>query len=88
MFPDGQGDRADEREVVGFNHLCLEVADIDRSIAELEAARVPLIRAKQMGADGNWQCWIEDPDGHRIELMQLMPDCMQAKALARLRAEG
>ena len=53
-------------------YVCLEVADIDVAARELEAAGVPLIRGKQMGADGNWQAWIEDPDGHRIELMQMM----------------
>ena len=37
-----------------------------------------------MGADGNWQAWIEDPDGHRIELMQMMPEGLQANALARM----
>lgn len=88
VFPEGVGERAAEREVVGFNHLCLEVTDIDRSLRELEAAGVPLIRGKAMGADGNWQAWIEDPEGHRIELMQMMPDCLQAKALARMKAGG
>jgi lactoylglutathione lyase len=88
VFPDGVGERAAEREAVGYNHLCLEVADIDTALAELEAAGVPLIRGKAMGADGNWQAWIEDPEGHRIELMQMMPDCLQAKAIARMRAGG
>lgn len=86
VFPDGEGEMAAPREAVGFNHLCLEVPDIDKAVAELEAAGVPLIRPKTMGADGNWQCWIEDPDGHRIELMRMMPGCLQEKAIARLRA--
>ena len=86
VFPEGVGERAAERDAVGFNHLCLEIADIDVALLELEAAGVPLIREKQMGADGNWQAWIEDPDGHRIELMQMMPDSLQAKALARMAA--
>ena len=85
VFPEGVGERAAEREAVGFNHMCLEVADIDGALRELEAAGVPLIREKQMGADGNWQAWIEDPDGHRIELIQLMPDSLQAAAIARRR---
>ena len=84
VFPEGVGDRAADRDAVGYNHICLEIADIDVALRELEAARVPLIREKQMGADGNWQAWIEDPDGHRIELMQMMPDGLQAKALARM----
>jgi lactoylglutathione lyase len=86
VFPEGVGERAAEREAVGFNHICLEVGDIDAALRELQAAGVALIRDKQMGADGNWQAWIEDPDGHRIELMQMMPDSLQAKALARMAA--
>jgi lactoylglutathione lyase len=88
VFPEGVGDRAADRDAVGYNHICLEIADIDVALRELEAARVPLIREKQMGADGNWQAWIEDPDGHRIELMQMMPDGLQAKALARMASGG
>jgi len=84
VFPEGEGERAAEREAVGYNHMCLEVPDIDAALRELDAAGVPLIRDKQMGADGNWQAWIEDPDGHRIELMQMMPDSLQAKAIARM----
>ena len=38
-----------------------------------------------MAADKNWQAWIEDPDGNRIELMQIMPDCLQLEAIARLK---
>src|SRR3712207_2744851 len=88
VFPEGEGERAAEREAVGYNHMCLEVSDIDVALRELDAAGVPLIRDKQMGADGNWQAWIEDPDGHRIELMQMMPDSLQAKAIARMAAGG
>ena len=88
VFPEGVGERAAEREAVGFNHLCLEVADLDFALRELETAGVPLTRGKQMGADGNWQAWIEDPEGHRIELMQMMPDSLQAKAIARMAAGG
>jgi lactoylglutathione lyase len=83
VFPDGEGERAAEREAVGYNHMCLSVPDIDQTLGELEASGVPLIRPKTLGADGNWQAWIEDPDGHRIELMQMASDSMQAAAIAR-----
>ncbi len=88
VFPDGQGDRAGEREVVGYNHLCLEVPDIEKTVKELASLGVEMIRPKVLGVDGNWQTWIEDPDGHRIELMQMMPDSLQAKAIARINAAG
>lgn len=86
VFPEGVGERAGEREVVGYNHMCLEVPDIAQSVRELAAMGVEMIRPKVLGVDGNWQTWIEDPDGHRIELMQMMPDSLQAKAIARLNA--
>jgi lactoylglutathione lyase len=85
VFPDGEGDRAPEREVVGYNHMCLEVPDIEQSVRELEALGIPLIRPKILAADGNWQTWIEDPDGHRIELMQMAEDGMQVQAIRRMR---
>ena len=84
VFPDGEGKRAAEREAVGFNHMCLAVPDIDQTVVELEAAGIELIRPKALGADGNWQCWIEDPEGHRIELMQMAENSMQAQAVAHI----
>lgn len=85
VFPDGEGERAAEREAVGYNHMCLAVPDIEETVRELNAAGVEMIRPKVLGADGNWQTWIEDPDGHRIELMQMMPDAMQPAAIERLK---
>ena len=49
-------------------------------------AGVDLLSPIKMGADGNRQAWIEDPDGNRIELMEMAPDCLQLKAIARLKA--
>lgn len=88
LFPDGEGDRAPGRDATGMNHLCLGVADIDVIVADLKTANVPLAIQKKMAADLNWQCWIDDPDGNRIEIMQLMPDCLQLAAVKRLKAEG
>ena len=85
IFPDGTGDRAPEREPVGYNHMCLTVPDIDQCLAELEAAGIPLIRPRVKQVDNNLQCWIEDPDGHRIELMQMAEDSLQGAAIARLK---
>jgi lactoylglutathione lyase len=86
VFPEGTGERAAERDVVGFNHICLQVPDIEQTVVELATLGIELIRPKIKAADGNWQTWIEDPDGHRIELMQMDPDCLQAQAIARIRA--
>ena len=85
VFPDGEGERAPEREATGYNHMCLVVPDIEQCLAELAAAGVPLIRPKVKQVDNNWQCWIEDPDGHRIELMQMAEDSLQGQAIQRLK---
>jgi lactoylglutathione lyase len=39
------------------------------------------------GLDGNRQSWLQDPDGNRIELMEMAPDCLQYQAIRRLHAE-
>jgi lactoylglutathione lyase len=87
LFPEGEGERAAAKEAVGYNHLCLEVSDIDAALADLAKRGVPLISPLKTAADGNRQAWIEDPDGHRIELMELSPDCLQLQAITRLRGE-
>jgi lactoylglutathione lyase len=88
IFPEGEGDRAAEREAVGYNHMCLAVPDIERTVRELETMGIAMIRPKIKAIDGNWQTWIEDPDGHRIELMQMDEESLQLKAIRRFRAES
>jgi lactoylglutathione lyase len=68
-----------------MNHLCLEVDNLDRVVDELGNRGVSLVREKKLGLDRNLQAWIEDPDGNRIELMQMAADSMQSEAIARLR---
>ena len=84
LFPEGEGDAPPGPMAVGYNHMCLAVPDIEQTVRELEAMGIPLFRPKILAADGNWQCWIQDPDGHPIELMQMSSDGMQAAAIARL----
>lgn len=85
IFPEGEGERAPGAERTGYNHLCLEVPDIHQAARELEAVGVERTRPVVQGADGNWQTWIQDPDGHRIELMEMSGTGMQAAAIARHR---
>lgn len=62
-----------------YNHVCILVDDIQEACAKITATGYPMDRMPSMGVDGNWQAWITDPDGNRIELMQLMPGCPQLK---------
>ena len=74
LFPEATGDRAPPaRRTASTTCASRSTASI-ASLAELEKAGMPLAREKKMGADGNLQAWIEDPDGNRIELMQMDPE--------------
>jgi lactoylglutathione lyase len=85
FFPNGTGDGPAPREAVGLNHICLTVDDLDRVVAQLTERGVPLARPLITGKDGNRQAWIEDPEGNRLELMQMSPTSKQAEALTRLK---
>ena len=63
-----------------FHHICLAVGDIHAAEKALDEAEGPVdVRPKQ-GSDKNWQMWTHDPDGVKIELMQISPDSPQAKS--------
>jgi lactoylglutathione lyase len=85
LFPGGKGGLAPGPETTAVNHFCLECDDLDVTATRLREAGIQLTVEPKMGLDGNRQCWIEDPDGNRIEFMQMSPDSMQAKAITRLR---
>lgn len=84
LFPGGEGERAPGPERTAVNHFCLECTDIHATADALRAAGVALTVEPKMGADRNWQCWIEDPDGNRIEFMQMAADAMQVEAIRRI----
>ncbi|HZP19745.1 MAG TPA: VOC family protein [Bauldia sp.] len=85
LFPDGEGDQVPPRGRTGVDHFCLGVDDLDAVIAQLRKAGIKLTAEKKEGADFNFQAWIADPDGNRIELMQIMPKAMQLSAIASLK---
>ena len=85
LFPGGSGARAPGSDMTAINHFCLECDDLDATAAGLKGAGIHLTVEPKMGLDHNHQCWIEDPDGNRIEFMQLSPKSMQAEAIRRMR---
>lgn len=89
LLPGGSGGRAGDQQATGLNHLCLTTPDIEMTVAELARAGVALTSPfdpGKRGVDRNRGCWIADPDGNRIEIMEMRPDCVQYEALAHLRA--
>jgi lactoylglutathione lyase len=79
LFYNGkQGVDNDTRVNKGYNHLCLEVNDINVIANHLKSKGFTLDVEPKQGKDLNYQCWIRDPDGNRIEFMQLHPDSPQS----------
>ena len=63
-----------------YNHVCLEVEDIFALEKALDGKGWPIDIRPKKGRDTNWQLWVKDPDGNRIELMQIMPGSPQSQA--------
>jgi catechol 2,3-dioxygenase-like lactoylglutathione lyase family enzyme len=59
-----------------MRHLCLEVDDLDTTIAEIRT-RGWQVSDKSFGGDNSWQAWLADPSGVQIELMQYTPESSQ-----------
>lgn len=88
VFPGAENDRAPGWDANGMNHLCLTVDDIDKVLAQIDAAGLKLLLPLKTAIDGNRQAWLEDPDGNRIELMEMAADSLQYRNIRRLHAEG
>ena len=79
LFYDGTVDNPWRSELIGFNHFCFEVDDIFAAARQVKDAGYTLDVEPNQGADCNWQAWVTDPNGVRIELMQIDPKSPQAK---------
>ena len=88
ILPNGRDEPAPDREANAINHFCLQVDSMIETEKALDALGIVMTTTPQVGLDGNWQCWIEDPDGNRIEFMQIMSGCMQEVAIRRMQETG
>jgi len=63
----------------GYLHLCLEVDDIFKLSNHFKENGIRIEIEPKLGKDRNYQCWVNDPDGNKIEFMQIDPESPQAK---------
>ena len=61
-----------------YQHFCLEVKRIGQYRRRLVARGLAVTEVKT-GMDGSRQCWIKDPDGNSIELMEYTPRSLQVQ---------
>lgn len=104
IFPNAESDEAPGVDANGVHHFCLTVEKLEPVLEAIVANGGTLhawtktdkgndllpTDAPKIGSglDGNRQAWLKDPDGNRIELMEMAPDCLQYKAIRRLHAEN
>jgi catechol 2,3-dioxygenase-like lactoylglutathione lyase family enzyme len=79
LFYGGEEDCPWHDSLTGFNHLCLGTDDIFAAVQKVRDAGYTIDSEPVQGLDHNWQAWTKDPNGIRIELMQIMPDSPQSK---------
>ena len=83
LFPGADGALVPNNMRAGVNHLCLTTEDIEATEAHLKQVGVPLEapRNPNRGVDRNRGMWVVDPDGNRIEIMEMAADCIQYDAI-------
>jgi len=86
IFPDGLVERKIDTDTIGYSHLCIEVEDAAKTLETLRAGGLLVDRELQTGLSRCRMFWTHDPDGNRIEFMELTPESLQAQAIKRLEA--
>lgn len=81
LFYGGKNDYAWDAADRAYNHVCFCVDDMDATLKAIADAGYCLVKPPKVGCDGNRQAWINDPDGVRIEIMQLGPDSPQTNVI-------
>ncbi|MDR1541025.1 MAG: VOC family protein [Clostridiales bacterium] len=81
LFYNGTIENPWNGKLTGLNHICIQVDDIFSSTKRIEEAGYAMDSQPTQGTDLNWQSWVKDPDGVRIELMQLDEASPQIKYL-------
>lgn len=84
FFPGGDEPLALGPRTQGYAHVSLHVDDLVGTLAEFRRRGLVAEGEPKRGADGNLGFWIIGPDGVRIELMELAPDGLQARAMRAL----
>jgi catechol 2,3-dioxygenase-like lactoylglutathione lyase family enzyme len=79
LFYRGAEVDAGKEPSVGYSHCCFLVDDINEIADSVVSRGGELDRPIKVGADGNHQCWVRDPDGNRIEFMQIVPGSPHAE---------
>ena len=90
LFPNGTPGPGIGKDEAGMQHICLETDCAEAEFGRLKALGVPLDSAGVMtGKAGGKQFWLHDPDGTKIEVMEMPPESLHVRAAeARRHGDG
>jgi lactoylglutathione lyase len=71
LFPNGKNPIEQPADPIGYGHFCLEVRDLDGALAHLQTMGVEPLAPPRTGTAGQKLAFVKDPDGNRIELMEI-----------------
>jgi catechol 2,3-dioxygenase-like lactoylglutathione lyase family enzyme len=74
IFTNGKPKVEQPTDVVGYQHFCLVVDDIDKTLEHLAAMNVRPQRPVREGRSHYRIAFISDPDSNTIELMEIRPE--------------
>lgn len=77
LFYDGLNDRdyAFDFKKTGYNHLCITVGDIRKTLHEIYEKGYIASPEPEVEKSGCLNLWLYDPDGNGIELQEYTPAC-------------
>ena len=74
LFPGGKEPVEEPPEPTGYAHTCLVVDDLEATLAHLATRGITPLAPPRTGRAGQALTFIADPDGNRLELMEIPPD--------------
>ena len=77
LFPGANPESRAPGDAVGTNHFCLQVDNVEQTVAEWRGRGAEPISGPSVGQDGAAQAWYADPDGNRFEIQQYLPHALQ-----------
>ena len=81
LFYDGtpRTELNEDEHLTGYLHTSIEVDDIHEIVDRVTKNGGTIFMGPLQASDKNWQAWVRDPDGNRIEFMQMDPDSPQCQ---------
>jgi len=53
--------------------LWFELTDFDAAVVRAEGLGAEVVRPRRWSENGNWECWLRDPDGYALVLTSPLP---------------